>query len=150
MMIPFSKPVKPSGSTKLRNPCQRLLLVTIPEIQGGVLEDMAGSKLHPSLLPNHRSSREDQSEWAHSIRVWSSILSHRLMQKRSHLRKHPVNSRHSSTNGRTEANPSSSSWAKTTQGSPGLFFVGNNSSGATFKSEGFISLRRKEIMKPRR
>lgn len=83
---------------RLRNQCRRLLLVTIPEIQGGVLEDMAGSKLHPSLLPNHGSSREDQSEWAHSIRVWSSILYHRLMRKIRHLRKDPVNSRHSSTN----------------------------------------------------
>ncbi|KAL0300248.1 UNVERIFIED_CONTAM: ATP synthase subunit a [Sesamum calycinum] len=43
----------------------------------------------------------------------------RLMQKRSHLRKHPVNSRHSSTNGPTETKSS----AKTNQGSPELFLL---------------------------
>ena len=81
------------------------------------------------------------NELTRFTRVWSSILSHRLMQKRSHLRKHPVNSRHSSTNGRTEANPSSSLWAKTNQGSPELFLLEIiHKEPPLFKSEGFISL----------
>ena len=62
------------------------------------------------------------------------------------IRKHPVNSRHSSTNGRTEANPSSSSWAKTAQGSLLAYLLrkSRTSSGATFQSEGRFHLFKKE------
>lgn len=143
---PFPSRVKQSGSTKKsmqetppsnhpRNPERS-------SWRHGGLQ----ATLHPSLLPNHRSSREDQSEWAQSIRVWSSMIYHRLMQKRSHLRKDPVNSRDSSTNQWTYRSKSFIQFlSKDHSRKSRTLSVGNNSSGATFQSEGFISCWRNKL-----
>lgn len=130
----LSKRVKPSGSTKKS-------MQETPPSPGGVLEDMAGSKLHPSLLPNHRSSREDKSEWARSVRVWSSILSHRLMQKRSDLSGEFGTLQYQWT---YRSQSFIQFLSKDRSRKSRTLSVGKNSSGATFKSEGRFHLFKKE------